>query len=97
MRSNLRRITGKAFLAYSVVMAAVVAAFLLLACGGGDGSSTDGSGELSGSIVGDGSSTVFPITEAVAEEFRKDSGSAAFNLHFHGTRPGSDYIYLPPN
>jgi len=33
----------------------------------------------------------------VAEEFRTDSGSAAFNLHFHGTRPGSDYIYLPPN
>jgi phosphate transport system substrate-binding protein len=71
VRSNLGRITKKAFPAYSVVMAAVVAAFLLLACGGGDDSSTDGSGKLSGSIVGDGSSTVFPITEAVAEEFRK--------------------------
>jgi len=31
----------------------------------------------------------------VAEEFRVGGGGAAFNLHFHGTRPQSDYIYLP--
>jgi len=33
----------------------------------------------------------------IAEEFRAGGGSAAFNLHFNGTRPTSDFIYLPPN
>ncbi len=31
----------------------------------------------------------------VAEEFRAGGGTAAFNLHFQGTRPQSDFIYLP--
>jgi len=31
----------------------------------------------------------------VAEEFRKRGGSAATNLHFSGSRPQSDYLYLP--
>jgi len=31
----------------------------------------------------------------IAEEFRKGGGSAAFNLHFNGSRPDSDYMYLP--
>ena len=33
----------------------------------------------------------------IAEEFRDGGGSAAFNLHFNGTRPTSDFIYLPTN
>jgi len=33
----------------------------------------------------------------IAEEFRSSGSSAAFNLHFHGTRPESDIIFLPPN
>ncbi len=48
----------------------VAAMTMLAACGGDEDGSADSSG-LSGTIVGDGSSTVFPITEAVAEEFRK--------------------------
>jgi hypothetical protein len=31
----------------------------------------------------------------VAEEFRDGGGTAAVNLHFHGTRPQSDFIRLP--
>ncbi len=31
----------------------------------------------------------------LAEEFRREGGSAAFNLHFHGSRPQSDFVYLP--
>jgi hypothetical protein len=31
----------------------------------------------------------------VAEEFRETGGSAAVNLHFSGSRPQSDYLYLP--
>ncbi|MDX1645536.1 MAG: PstS family phosphate ABC transporter substrate-binding protein [Longimicrobiales bacterium] len=43
------------------------ALLLVAACGGDAG---DGSGTLSGSVRIDGSSTVFPIAEAVAEEFQ---------------------------
>lgn len=31
----------------------------------------------------------------VAEEFREGGGTAAFNVHFQGARPQSDFIYLP--
>jgi hypothetical protein len=31
----------------------------------------------------------------VAEEFRQGGGTAAFNLHFNGSRPQGDFIYLP--
>ena len=31
----------------------------------------------------------------IAEEFRQGGGTAAFNLHFQGTRPQSDFIHLP--
>jgi len=31
----------------------------------------------------------------VAEEFRDGAGSAAFNIHYHGARPQSDFIHLP--
>ena len=48
-----------------------LAVVLLAACGGGD---TNESG-LTGSVEIDGSSTVYPITEAVAEEFMLANGS----------------------
>jgi len=58
----------------------LLAAAMILACGGAASSPTaapttgaDG-GSLSGNITIDGSSTVFPITEAVAEEFGKRTG-----------------------
>ena len=31
----------------------------------------------------------------MVEEFREDGGTSAFNLHFHGTRPESDFIHVP--
>jgi phosphate transport system substrate-binding protein len=51
-------------------LVALVAAVVLLAaaCGGDD---DGGDSDLSGSVRIDGSSTVFPVTEAVAEEFGK--------------------------
>ena len=48
-------------------------ALLLAACGGSDNTG-EGSG-LTGAIQIDGSSTVYPITEAVAEEFMIENGS----------------------
>lgn len=45
------------------------------ACAGGDGGEGAGAGsDLSGAIQVDGSSTVYPITEAVAEEFGTETG-----------------------
>ena len=60
------------------------------ACGGDDdGDGTAGGGEgLSGSIVIDGSSTVAPITEAIAEEFRVEEGGVQVSVGTSGTGGG---------
>jgi phosphate transport system substrate-binding protein len=55
--------------------------------GGGDGGG-DGGEELTGRIVGDGSSTVFPITEAVAEEFRAENPGIDITVGTSGTGGG---------
>jgi phosphate transport system substrate-binding protein len=51
---------------------------LVVACGGGDGGAGDGAAmpgsELSGKVEIDGSSTVYPISEAMAEEFTLSTG-----------------------
>lgn len=47
-----------------------------------------GCGEQPKSIVVDGSSTVYPITEAVAEEFRKEQPSIRVTVGFSGTGGG---------
>lgn len=52
------------------------------ACGGGEG------GGLSGTINADGSSTVFPITQAVAEEFRRERPDVKINVGISGTGGG---------
>ena len=80
--SNLGRAIEKGLLASGVVVAAVIVAFLLSACNGGP---SDG---LSGSIVGDGSSTVFPITEAVAEEFGNAQPDVRVSVGLSGTGGG---------
>lgn len=67
---------------------------LLAACGGGGGSSngngdsSNGNGELSGSVDVDGSSTVFPITEAVAEEFLRIAPGVRVPVGNSGTGGG---------
>lgn len=67
-------------------------ALLIAACGGSgpDGSSPTSSGDpaLSGSITIDGSSTVFPITEAVAEEFQIANPGVRVAVAFSGTGGG---------
>lgn len=45
-------------------------------------------GELSGSVRIDGSSTVFPISEAVAEEFSTEASGVRANVAFSGTGGG---------
>src|SRR5687768_2686214 len=62
----------------------------LAACGGGDAGNagTDGAA-LSGSITADGSSTVFPISQAVSEEFtRANNGGVQVTVGQSGTGGG---------
>jgi hypothetical protein len=45
-------------------------------------------------VVGDDPHYGYTVL-GVAEEFRDGAGTAAFNLHLHGSRPQSDFVYLP--
>ena len=65
------------------------AAFVLLAgCTRGGGSGAAGGGSLSGTIQIDGSSTVFPISEAVAEEFQNANSNVRVPVGTSGTGGG---------
>jgi phosphate transport system substrate-binding protein len=57
---------------------------LLVACGGGD----DDPNRISGTVAIDGSSTVFPVTEAVAEEFRAVEPGVRVTVGVSGTGGG---------
>jgi phosphate transport system substrate-binding protein len=60
---------------------------LLIACGGGD--EKGNAGDVSGNISVDGSSTVYPITEAVAEEFgTENEGRVRVTVGLSGTGGG---------
>lgn len=54
----------------------------------GLGQSTARGGDLTGAVAIDGSSTVFPITEGVAEEFRKEQGNVRVTVGVSGTGGG---------
>src|SRR5688572_26032553 len=51
----------------------------------GDG---DGGGDLAGSIEIDGSSTVAPLTDAIAEEYANEAGDVTVNVGVSGTGGG---------
>ena len=76
---------------HQLVTRSVVAtvAVTALACGGGAGSTseTGGSG-VSGTIRVDGSSTVFPISEAIAEEFKAAHPKVEISVGVSGTGGG---------
>ncbi|MGH2658163.1 MAG: PstS family phosphate ABC transporter substrate-binding protein [Actinomycetota bacterium] len=73
---------------------AIVAAFGALAlvgaaCGNDDQGGGGGGGtQLSGTVLGDGSSTVFPITQAVAEEFTVENPDVKVSVGVSGTGGG---------
>jgi phosphate transport system substrate-binding protein len=68
----------------SFLAGATVLAILATACGGG---ATGGQG-LDGSIAADGSSTVFPITQAIAEEFNAEEPGVQISVGTSGTGGG---------
>ena len=62
----------------------LMAAIITAGCGGGG----EAEGGLSGSIRIDGSSTVFPLTEAVAEEFMREHPGVRITVSESGTGGG---------
>lgn len=68
-------------------LAVVCVAGLAIACGGG-GTPEGEQGGLTGTIRVDGSSTVFPISEAVAEEFKKANRGVDVAVGISGTGGG---------
>ncbi|MEX2107131.1 MAG: PstS family phosphate ABC transporter substrate-binding protein [Solirubrobacterales bacterium] len=72
-----------------VIASAFVLAVGVAACGSGDDDSTGGGGEdLSGSIRIDGSSTVAPLSEAVAEQFMAENSGVRVTVGTSGTGGG---------
>ena len=59
-----------------------------LACGGGGGEQASDEGALSGPVEIDGSSTVYPISEAVAEEFQRENPQTRVAVGVSGTGGG---------
>jgi phosphate transport system substrate-binding protein len=75
-------VAGRALSAPSCI---VICTVLLASCGGGQRSSETPAGDV---IRIDGSSTVFPITEAVAEEFQRANQAARVTVGVSGTGGG---------
>jgi phosphate transport system substrate-binding protein len=72
-----------------VVASCAALAVGVVACGdSGDESSASGGGDLSGSIRIDGSSTVAPLTEAIAEEFQAENPDVKVTVGTAGTGGG---------
>jgi phosphate transport system substrate-binding protein len=75
----------------AVIGAAALLALGVAACGSSsddDSSSGGGGGDLSGSIRIDGSSTVAPLTEAIAEEFMAENSGVRVTVGTSGTGGG---------
>ena len=70
------------------VVSLCAAALLTTACGGGSSSAPATPGGAPALITLDGSSTVFPISEAVAEEFQKSVPNTRVTVGISGTGGG---------
>ena len=67
---------------------ALSASLFLVACGGGETGDAGSAGMLSGEVLIDGSSTVFPIAEAIAEEFQAANPNVRVSVGFSGSGGG---------
>jgi phosphate transport system substrate-binding protein len=71
-----------------VLAASGVLAFGVAACGGDDDDDGGGGGDLSGTIRIDGSSTVAPLTQAIAEGFNEENSGVDITVGTSGTGGG---------
>ncbi|HWC30692.1 MAG TPA: PstS family phosphate ABC transporter substrate-binding protein, partial [Dehalococcoidia bacterium] len=94
-----RKIASSRLGKLSLVLGMAALLSLAVACGEGDDDDAEDTGssgtpaatqapQLSGSVAIDGSSTVFPITEAVAEEFMKEQRNVRVTVGLSGTGGG---------
>src|SRR5688572_18277491 len=67
---------------------AVVLGIVTAACGGGTSQSSTTPSQASATVTLDGSSTVFPVSEAVAEEFQKAHPNVRVTVGISGTGGG---------
>jgi len=72
----------------AVIASAAVLAAGVSACGSSDDDATGSGSDLSGSIRIDGSSTVAPLTEAVAEQFESENSGVKVTVGTSGTGGG---------
>ena len=83
--------TNKHIFSLTAVASLLVATTLLSSCGGDSKQGAQESseaGDLTGTIQIDGSSTVYPVTEAVAEEFRTEMPDVKVTVGVSGTGGG---------
>src|SRR5919109_3919516 len=73
---------------WMLTFAAAVLAGLIAAACGNDNTPSAQSSALSGRIQADGSSTVFPITQAIGEEFHKEAPNVDVSVGSSGTGGG---------
>lgn len=71
-----------------VIVSALVLGLGATACGSSDSSGSGGGGDLSGTIRIDGSSTVAPLTEAIAEQFQTENSGVKVTVGTSGTGGG---------
>lgn len=83
--SNTSRVDRASLVPLPLVAGLLALALALVGCGGSSDSSQSGA---TGSVSIDGSSTVFPLTEAVAEEFMKANRGARVTVGVSGTGGG---------
>ena len=76
------------FLKHNLIALLTASTFLLSSCGGSQGEDAGAGSDLSGTVQIDGSSTVYPITEAVAEEFRQEAPNVKVTVGVSGTGGG---------
>ncbi|MDA1189414.1 MAG: PstS family phosphate ABC transporter substrate-binding protein [Chloroflexi bacterium] len=83
------RITTTSFrLKLAIAVVTIVTSTMVSVSCGGTTTPNDGTADLKGTIEIDGSSTVFPITEAVAEEFNRVNRKVQVNVGVSGTGGG---------
>ena len=71
-----------------LIISSLLMSVMLFACGDDSGTSSESTSKKSSEITIDGSSTVFPVTQAVAEEFRKEHPEVQIPVGISGTGGG---------